>query len=146
MAVRLWTMLCRRFQDYGGTVSLQHVFSTAAGGSLPARIAAFSVVSAFEGELGEEFSYRLKFETPDGKPHGATMDAIHHTIRRNPDFLCVEFAGYPFYEYGTYTIEVEMNGNPVHIVELKILGSPPSGDAQPMLVGSQQMRFEDEAE
>ena len=143
MPVRLWTMLCREFQDYGGTVSLNHVFATAAGGALPARIAKFSVVSAFEGELGEEFSYRLNFQTPDGKPHGSPMEVRRYSIRRIPEFICIDFAGYPFFEYGTYTIEVELNGNPIHIVELKILGAANSEQAHD-LVNSQQMKFEDE--
>ncbi len=142
MAIRLWTMLCRDFQDFGGTVSLNHVFATAAGGALPARIARFSVVSAFEGELGEEFTYRLNFQTPEGKQHGAPMEVRSYAIRRIPEFICIDYVDYPFYEYGTYTIEVEMNGNPIHIVELKILGAA-INEPTPSLVTSQQMKFGD---
>jgi hypothetical protein len=112
--------MCGEFQDHGETVSLIHVFSRARGISLPTKIDRFSVVSAFDGEPGEEFDYRANFQAPNGKSHGPAMDIMHCSFRRVPEIVSADFADYVFFEHGTYTIEIELNGNPIYVAELRI--------------------------
>ncbi len=117
MAVLLWTVLCEELQDLGDTISLKHVFCRVGAKSFPVKLEKFSVVSAFDGELGEEFDYRVNFQTPRGRPYGPWTDTIRLVMRRVPEIASADFEDFVFYEYGVYILEIEINGNPTHLVK-----------------------------
>jgi hypothetical protein len=120
MPVLLWTIVCEELQDLGETISLRHVFCRVGAKSFPAKVEKFSVVSAFDGELGEEFDYRVNVQTPTGKLYGPSMETMRLVMRRVPEIASADFDDLVFFEYGVYILEIEINGNPTHLVNLRI--------------------------
>jgi len=41
-------------------------------------------------------------------------------MRRVPEIAGADFGDFVFYEYGVYILEIEINGNPTHLVNLRI--------------------------
>ena len=121
MPIRHWTVLCEEMQDQQGRVSLIHVFINIQTNSLPVMLSRFSVVSGLEGEIGEEFTLRVNFRTPEGKPYGPPVNPVRYTFRKEVEVVSNEFADVPFIEYGNYGIEIELNGSPVHVIHLAIM-------------------------
>ena len=120
MPVLLWTALCEELQDFGDRISLKHVFCQVGSNSFPAKIKKFSVVSAFDGELGEAFDYRVNVQSAAGKVYGPLMDTMRLVMRRVPEIASADFRDFAFYEYGVYDLEIEINGIPTHLVKLRI--------------------------
>lgn len=120
MPVLLWTALCDELQERGDTILLKHVFCQVAAKSFPAKVKKFCVVSAFDGELGEEFYYRVNFQTPVGKRYVRSSDHVRAVMGRVPEIASADFEDFVFFEYGIYTVEIEVNGNPAHFVDLRI--------------------------
>jgi hypothetical protein len=112
--------MCEEAQERNGLPSLLNVFYGIRSGSLPVVIDRFSVVSAVEGHIGDQFRYRTAVRAPSGEMYGPAIDERIYVIRRKPEFAISDFAGCLFVEYGLYTIDVEVDGEMVDSVQLAI--------------------------
>ncbi|UYN89067.1 MAG: hypothetical protein KIT08_08195 [Anaerolineales bacterium] len=121
MPTRLWTVLCKGLEVHHetATVSLHNVFSAVSGDigeNRVAKLELFSMVTAFGGELGEQFTFNASFLDPSGKPYGPVGSDMNITIRRIPEIVSVDFADFHFMEYGVFGIEIKLDGITVHVV------------------------------
>lgn len=125
MPSRVWSHLCDYATiDASGKPTIIGEFDNINVLGLPAEHPLFFVISKWNGYSGETFTHRVRVISPSGQEIAGSRETsvvIQGPPNGEGNHINVDsFMMFPLQEFGEYAIEIILNGNPVHILPLRV--------------------------
>lgn len=124
MPSRVWSHLCDYAAiDANGKPTIIGDFDRIHARSMPIQFPLFFVISKWSGYHGEYFTHRVRVVSPSGQQVSSTEEVGVTMRARGADGSHVNIDSFmmvQFHEFGEYAIEILLDGNPVHILQLTV--------------------------